>query len=282
MSEEYKTAPRVFIFGPGHMAYLLMFLEYGYKITHEFWEADLVCLTGGADVHPKLYGERILVGTHADIERDRRDGLIYHEAIEQNIPIVGICRGGQFLNVMNGGKMWQDVDGHAGSHDMTVVETGQVIEVTSTHHQMMIPTAEAEVIATATKSTKRKADNKEVTNPKDPDIEVVFYPKTDSLCFQPHPEFAKEPCRDYFFELLYAKFGETRGWFEDEVEGIAEGEDLDDVPFDADDDKDVEDFKERFKKMEALAKENLGKMMDTDTGEWVTLDTNGNPIEGSC
>jgi len=283
-----SNIPKVFIFGPGHLPYLMMFLDYGYKATNEFWEADLICLTGGADVHPSLYGEKPIVGTCSDVARDKKDALIYHEALEQNIPIVGVCRGGQFLNVMNGGKMWQDVNGHTGSHEMLITDTGQVIKVTSTHHQMMIPAPEAEILATAQKSSKRQSETKTVHNPQDPDIEVVFYPKTDSLCFQPHPEFADEACQNYFFDLLYEKFGEERGWFLDEVAEEEGADDLnDDIPFDdAPSDKgELEEFKRRFAELEEEEKkkeEGLGRMMDPETGEWVQLDSNGNVIEGNC
>ena len=128
--------------------------------------------------------------------------------------MVGICRGGQFLNVMNGGKMWQHVTHHAGNHmariEIPPYNAGnkrRTIEVTSTHHQMMIPTDDALVLATADVALeKHKASYSKLGKGGDidPDTEVIFYDDTNCLCFQPHPEFTHAPpdCVDFFEECL--------------------------------------------------------------------------------
>jgi gamma-glutamyl-gamma-aminobutyrate hydrolase PuuD len=120
--------------------------------------------------------------------------------------MAGICRGGQFLNVMNGGKMWQHVNNHAmaGVHPAENIKTGEVIDVTSTHHQMMRPSEQGVILLTASLSTRKETATERVLGKKESDIESVFYPKTNNLCFQPHPEYVSvnHPCQVLFFRYL--------------------------------------------------------------------------------
>ena len=72
---------------------------------------DGFLFTGGHDVNPKLYGQEKAehCGETCDI-RDRMEAYIFREAIlNQNKPALGICRGIQFLNVLLGGSLYQDI-----------------------------------------------------------------------------------------------------------------------------------------------------------------------------
>ncbi|HEY9660041.1 MAG TPA: gamma-glutamyl-gamma-aminobutyrate hydrolase family protein, partial [Allocoleopsis sp.] len=123
----------------GGDTYRRMFTDMGFTPCDTLDEADLVCFTGGADVSPELYGHKEHPSTFASKFRDEEEMVLYKEAVKLQKPLVGICRGGQFLNVMSGGEMYQDVTKHTMSHDLTDLETGEVVYVTSTHHQMMKP-----------------------------------------------------------------------------------------------------------------------------------------------
>lgn len=178
---------------------------------------DLICFTGGADVDPQLYGEKALTATHIDVNRDKQDIEAWKEYFD--IPKVGICRGGQFLNIMSGGAMFQHVDNHRGGHNMInllrIPEMPGNLWVTSTHHQMMIPGEFGEVIGIAMKGPKGLADvylsDKARDEPKF-DTEIVWYPNTKSLCYQPHPEHNMTENRRYFFRLLnHFFFGDYSG-----------------------------------------------------------------------
>ncbi len=197
---------RVFVVGGGHQ-YVKMFFDAGFKGARSVEDADIVCFTGGSDVTPSYYGEEALPGTHFDKRRDEVESYIYGECLGLKKAMVGICRGGQFLNVMNDGKLWQDVDNHAirDKHDVIDKRTGEVkANMTSTHHQMMIPAVDAKVIAVANLSCNKKAAKMEWHGePKTwQDVEVVWYDGTNSLCFQPHPEFQNGECRNYFLDLV--------------------------------------------------------------------------------
>ncbi len=115
----------------------------------------------------------------------------------------------EFLNVMNGGDLWQHVGGHAIGKSHTAYDClsdKKPVQVSSTHHQMMIPSTEAIILAIADCSTFREYTKPEETMYLDglPDYEALWYSATNTLCFQPHPEyFPKEhECQKLFFNYL--------------------------------------------------------------------------------
>jgi GMP synthase-like glutamine amidotransferase len=191
----------------GDAAYHRMFINAGWKVVYELAHADLACFTGGADVTPAYYGAEKHHTTWNNINRDVEEKELFDFFKERDVPMVGICRGGQFLNVMSGGAMYQDVTNHTQDHDIIDMETGETIRVTSTHHQMMKPAASAITIATANILSEREWFEGSIAcrDESNTGIEVVFYPDTKSLCFQPHPEFRSEEGtrhRSYFFEQI--------------------------------------------------------------------------------
>jgi phosphoribosylformylglycinamidine (FGAM) synthase-like amidotransferase family enzyme len=193
-------------------AYKRLFLEIGFAVTDTFANADLVCFTGGEDVTPSLYGDSPHKHTYNSWKRDQIEAMVFKSALDKGIPMVGICRGAQFLNVMSGGRMYQHVSNHTRSHSITDLETGETVWVSSTHHQMMMPSPKGFLVASSTLGGSREWMDGQVMK-KDistEDIEVVFYEHTKSLCFQPHPEMIGSEwdiMKDYFKELLSRKLG---------------------------------------------------------------------------
>jgi putative glutamine amidotransferase len=117
---------------------------------------DGLVLAGGSDIDPATYGAR--PGEHTQgtwPERDRFELALAHRALERDIPLLGICRGMQMLNVALGGTLDQHVpdsvgnDDHRGppgsfvDHDVRLepgslaarVEGSETISVKSCHHQ---------------------------------------------------------------------------------------------------------------------------------------------------
>lgn len=157
-------------------------------------KADLFMFAGGADVHPFLYGELSNDKTIPHAERDLHEQWCFNYAKKNEIPMLGICRGSQFLTVMAGGSLFQHVDGHRGDHT-TFLSNGRVITVTSTHHQMMnpyvLPDDEYKVVGVSTHMISQYIDgyNNVVKLPENfPEPEFVYYPKINALCIQGHPE----------------------------------------------------------------------------------------------
>jgi len=203
---------KVFIVN-GNKLYDNMFENEGFTLVDCVEHADVVCFTGGEDVSPALYGELRHPHTHTNMGRDMQEVGIYQECIHSNTPMVGICRGGQFLNVMSGGGLYQHVDGHANGLDHEIVtQKGDIVEVTSTHHQMM-KMGEAGVLLAYAHNVSTIRNN--FVNGvfvgeqgEHQDVEVVYYPNTNALCFQPHPEFNGVPdCTNYFFNTLESVIG---------------------------------------------------------------------------
>lgn len=188
--------------GPGYAA---MFMNNGWKVVQNPEDADVICFTGGADVAPMLYMQPRHPKTSMDLVRDERCTNLFLE-FEGEKKFVGICRGAQFLNVMNGGSLYQHVDGHATGqgHEVVDVESGESFHVSSTHHQMMIPTSEADLLLYAEVATIKEPDMLGIDIYDDWDIEAVFYEETQSLCFQPHPEYfsSDDICQQYFFAAI--------------------------------------------------------------------------------
>lgn len=196
---------KVYIVQPSY-DYSEMFRSHGWEVTNQIVDADLIQFTGGEDVSPKLYGEAPHPLTRWNARRDEKEKQYYEYGITNNIPMAGICRGGQFLNVMNGGKMYQHVTNHAGRHLATYSEDGRNVLVTSTHHQMMRPTDKGIIFLRANLGGYKlhMQDGEEMVSTDDEvDVEGVFYSDTLSLCFQPHPEFqGEDKLSDFYFEVI--------------------------------------------------------------------------------
>ena len=169
-----------------------MFKDEGWGLIDEkdFHLADLVQFTGGSDVSPDMYGEKVAPRTWVSETRDVKEKAIFDTCAKMEIPMAGICRGGQFLNVMNGGRMLQHVEGHTKAHIMQDI-FDEWAWVSSTHHQMMLRHPDGLLVAWALEGHPKfsffHGEYREVDE--ELDTEVVFYEKTRSLCFQPHAEF---------------------------------------------------------------------------------------------
>ncbi|MHA6323832.1 gamma-glutamyl-gamma-aminobutyrate hydrolase family protein [Roseivivax sp. CAU 1753] len=69
---------------------------------------DGVVIGGGDDIAPTLYGGEVRVGVRLDRDRDALETGVLREAFKRGLPILGICRGSQMLNVVLGGDLHQD------------------------------------------------------------------------------------------------------------------------------------------------------------------------------
>lgn len=196
---------KVLIVGPDRLI-AEMFLKRGWELVqHLGGEPDLIQFTGGEDVDPSFYGEGKHPSTYSNPRRDAQESAIYQEYVGK-VPMAGICRGAQFLNVMNGGKLWQNVTYHAvmAGHEASCHHTGEVVHVTSTHHQMMIPSVHGKVLLTANVAGVKQSYSDQEMGGVSPDVEAVYYEDTKSVCYQPHPEYVaiNSPCQDLYFTYL--------------------------------------------------------------------------------
>ena len=94
--------------------YRSAFYSVGFDVTFSRYDqADALCLCGGGDVAPCLYGEVSLCARDVDIERDGKEFFLLRKFLESDRPIMAICRGMQLVNVYFGGSLIQNVCGHS-------------------------------------------------------------------------------------------------------------------------------------------------------------------------
>lgn len=117
----------------------------------------------------------------------------------------------QYLTVLNGGKLIQHVNNHRNSNHTIEFKRGVVLNVSSDHHQMMYPydlkPENYELIAYAQKYLSDIYLNGNNENIQLPDNflepEIIYYPKTNSLCIQPHPEWdINSNSSNYLLQLI--------------------------------------------------------------------------------
>lgn len=108
-------------------------------------EFDLIIFPGGADVSPSMYGQRN-VSSYTEPQRDKIENTIYKLARKSGKKLLGICRGCQFLNVVEGGILYQDILAeatgyHPPRHELIyhnmhwTMKYFKDVLVPSTHHQ---------------------------------------------------------------------------------------------------------------------------------------------------
>jgi len=180
---------------------------------HQLVHSDLIVLHGGEDISPTIYGDECLDITGAKetlSERDKKELWAIYEAIDNEVPILGICRGAQLLCAVAGGRLFQHTTGHGGGYHNIVTHLGEVFNVTSAHHQMMdLRNTSHNLIAWSEKRHSNCYLNPEWDDNKtdnfEPEFEpeIVYFPEIKALAIQGHPEWMGENNKfiDYYRQL---------------------------------------------------------------------------------
>ncbi len=130
----------------------LVELSFERNNQEEIETCDAFVLTGGIDIHPSIYGEDFRGTEKTEIARDLFEKKIFDYSQLHSLPLLAICRGMQLVNVLQGGKLIQDLgkmnDIHRKAetdkrHRLRVKENSLLQEVTddqegtinSAHHQ---------------------------------------------------------------------------------------------------------------------------------------------------
>lgn len=86
-----------------------------------FNQLDGLFLSGGSDISPELYGGKTTIAqVQYDYERDQTELTLTKWALEFNLPVFGVCRGMQMINVAAGGTLYHDLASDrpdVGKHD---------------------------------------------------------------------------------------------------------------------------------------------------------------------
>lgn len=159
-----------------------------------------IVLTGGADMDPAAYGQDADGNGAYETDRDQLELALLEGAMEQDLAVLGICRGLQVINIQAGGTLHQHVPAHARYdvapnakvHDVTFEPEsrlgllysggpggpGVTVGVNSLHHQTV------DVLGEGLKVSAR--DDEGV-------IEGIEVPGQDIVAVQWHPEMMSEP-----------------------------------------------------------------------------------------
>jgi putative glutamine amidotransferase len=118
--------------------------------------ADGIILTGGEDINPLQYNDTINLAVCGDInyQRDTLERKLFDFALKNKIPLIGVCRGMQMMNVASGGSLYGDIPTEIGTtvihrnngevnHEIVLCDTSSLIfpigtdtiMVNSWHHQ---------------------------------------------------------------------------------------------------------------------------------------------------
>ena len=176
-----------------------------------FGSMDGLLLSGGGDLDPALYGEPVAGAERIDRDRDALEQAAWQRARERHVPVLGICRGLQAINVFSGGSLVQHLDGHAPrsgqaplTHNLRLVpgsrfarilkptaSGGAVLQVNSSHHQAVRRENLAPGYLVAGTSPATGGDLVEAFESADPHefvLAVQFHPEREETTA---PEFAR-------------------------------------------------------------------------------------------
>jgi len=190
---------------------------------------DGLILPGGIDLHPSRYGEEVHPLTEkADLELDEFEIILASWAFQQDIPVLGICRGMQLINIVLGGTLFQDI---SNQYPNSIAHTHRHLPRTHlAHHIVVEPGSRMETILGAREVKVNSLHHQAIKEPgkgvritgRAPDgiaelLEVTGYRFV--MAAQSHPEeiYSIEPA----FERLFAAFVQASSTRKDE-EMIAE------------------------------------------------------------
>ena len=197
----------------------LVLLSFEKSNTEDIYKCHGFILTGGVDVHPGFYNGKPVYNNNPGAFQPERDGFeenIYRYSQEKKLPVLGICRGMQLINVLEGGKLIQDLDNGNERHRKeaadkehnVVAENGTLLYkitnahngcVNSAHHQAIDPNAIGKNLSVNAYDD----DNEKI-------IEGLEFKnkagKAFMLCVQWHPERMKNKEENPFSENIKQQF----------------------------------------------------------------------------
>jgi anthranilate/para-aminobenzoate synthase component II len=177
-----------------------------FQRTNDFYEAQLVLLTGGSDISPEFYGEKPGKRTYTNPERDAYNKGLMEESLAKGKRFLGICRGAQLLCAYSGGKLAQHIESHGHGEHRILTNDGREFLESTCHHQMMVPgTIDHELIAWTERlsGTYLNGNNEEILGI-EVEPEIIYFPKVKGLGIQGHPEYLPDESEvnDYHRQLV--------------------------------------------------------------------------------
>lgn len=97
--------------------------------TPDIGQVDGIVIGGGDDIAPALYGATPRLVARLDPDRDALEHGIVTEAWERNVPLLGICRGSQMINVALGGTLDQDAYATFGTENIKTILPRKTVSI---------------------------------------------------------------------------------------------------------------------------------------------------------
>ncbi len=174
----------------------------------ELRKNDVLIVHGGGDISPALYNKRLSRmsnGTEEPCWRDEIEWSIMRRAAELQVPIIGLCRGGQMLTALAGGYLIQHIENHYGTHPVVTADN-KVFNVNSIHHQMMVPDGtDHELIAWSKRKLSGVYWDEDKTINRDIEPEFIYYPSLKGFALQWHPEMMPADCTANQYVMSFIK-----------------------------------------------------------------------------
>ncbi len=179
---------------------------------------DGVILSGGGDIDPSLYGgfsHKEIYGV--DIGRDQSEIFGVKYAIESRLPLLGICRGIQVINVALGGTLMEHLPDHVGesvlhrfpekkeSIHLVRIAPGSFVQKIFGQEELDVPSCHHQAIHTLASPLKG------VAYAPDRIIEAVEIPEHPFFIgVQWHPELSDDPLQQKLFDAFIKAASATR------------------------------------------------------------------------
>ena len=140
-------------------------LRWGAGRPADLEQVDGIIIGGGDDISPELYGGTAVIGVRLDPSRDALERRLAEEALARNIPILGICRGAQMLNVALGGNLDQDAWSTFGEapHIRTILPRRRIDVLDDTHLARIAGQADMDVNALHSQAVDRLGEGLRVS-----------------------------------------------------------------------------------------------------------------------
>lgn len=123
-------------------------------------DIDGLVFTGGEDVHPNLFGGKLIPGLWLNEERDKFELELLSEAEKRQLPVLGICRGAELLTIYSGGQ----VASHKHKLHLLRKHAGPPLHIPS-HHIEIVPNSKLAAILGTDSLTINSLHSHNITDP---------------------------------------------------------------------------------------------------------------------